>query len=117
MQIHGNSVQGRILHGNSPSELIECLTKTIGRPPELPEWIISGAVAGMQGGTDAVRRVWDALRDYKVPVSAFWLQVMHVPLQTSQYISKNLLKMWTTVLRHFQVQKILTNRNFRRVDV
>lgn len=75
MQIHGNSVQGRILHGNSPCELIEHFTETIGRPPELPDWIVSGAVAGMQGGTDAVRRVWDALRSYQVPVSAFWLQV------------------------------------------
>ncbi|KAK0596786.1 hypothetical protein LWI29_019092 [Acer saccharum] len=28
----------------------------------------------MQGGTDAVRRVWEALRSHKVPVSAFWLQ-------------------------------------------
>ncbi|KAH9649244.1 sulfoquinovosidase [Citrus sinensis] len=75
IQIHGNSVQGRILHGNSPCELIEHFTETIGRPPELPDWIVSGAVAGMQGGTDAVRRVWDALRSYQVPVSAFWLQV------------------------------------------
>ncbi|KAK2652109.1 hypothetical protein Ddye_011965 [Dipteronia dyeriana] len=74
IQIHGSSVRGRILHGNSPLELIEHFTETIGRPPELPNWIISGAVVGMQGGTDAVRRVWDALRSHKVPVSAFWLQ-------------------------------------------
>lgn len=77
LQIHGNSLQGRILYGNTPSELIECFTETIGRPPELPEWIISGAVAGMQGGTDAVLHVWDALRTHEVPVSAFWLQVVH----------------------------------------
>ncbi|KAH9680229.1 sulfoquinovosidase [Citrus sinensis] len=79
IQIHGNSVQGRILHGNSPCELIEHFTETIGRPPELPDWIVSGAVAGMQGGTDAVRRVWDALRSYQVPVSAFWLQSHEKP--------------------------------------
>lgn len=64
------------MHGNSPTELLEHFTGTIGRPPELPEWIISGAVVGMQGGTDMVRHVWDELRDYDVPVSAFWLQVM-----------------------------------------
>lgn len=80
-QIHGDSVEGRILHGNSPSELIEHLTETIGRPPELPEWIISGAVVGMQGGTDSVRRVWDELRNYDVPVSSFWLQVLHLHIQ------------------------------------
>ena len=77
MQIHGTSVQGRILHGNSPSELVEHFTETIGRPPVLPEWIISGAVVGMQGGTETVRDTWDKLRTYNVPVSAFWLQVMH----------------------------------------
>ncbi|XP_042942235.1 sulfoquinovosidase-like isoform X2 [Carya illinoinensis] len=74
IQIHGSSVQGRILHGNSPSELIEHFTETIGRPPELPEWIISGAVVGLQGGTETVRHTWDELRTYNVPISAFWLQ-------------------------------------------
>lgn len=77
--MHGDSIQGRILHGNSPLEFIEQFTEVIGRPPELPEWIISGAVVGMQGGTDLVRDVWDKLQTYNVPVSAFWLQVMHVP--------------------------------------
>lgn len=75
MQVHGDSVRGRILNGNSPCELIECFTETIGRPPLLPEWIISAAVVGMQGGTDTVRRVWDELKSYDVPISAFWLQV------------------------------------------
>ncbi|CAL9083012.1 unnamed protein product [Musa acuminata var. zebrina] len=28
----------------------------------------------MQGGTEAVRRVWDQLQDHDVPISAFWLQ-------------------------------------------
>ncbi|GAB4843952.1 hypothetical protein Ancab_013916 [Ancistrocladus abbreviatus] len=74
IQVRGTSVQGAILHGNSPTELIETLTGTIGRPPELPEWIISGAVIGMQGGTDAVRHMWDTLQSCDVPISAFWLQ-------------------------------------------
>lgn len=64
------------MHGNSPSELIANFTETIGRPPELPEWIISGAVVGIQGGTETVRHIWDELRTYNVPISAFWLQVM-----------------------------------------
>ncbi|KAG4164239.1 hypothetical protein ERO13_A13G002200v2 [Gossypium hirsutum] len=38
LQIHGNAMQGRILHGNSPLEIIEHFTEAIGRPPELPEW-------------------------------------------------------------------------------
>ncbi|KAF3442148.1 hypothetical protein FNV43_RR16064 [Rhamnella rubrinervis] len=74
IQIHGNSVQGRILHGNSPCELIECFTESVGRPPQLPEWIISGAIVGMQGGTEMVRHIWNELKTYNVPISAFWLQ-------------------------------------------
>ncbi|GMJ12170.1 hypothetical protein HRI_004886200 [Hibiscus trionum] len=74
VQIHGNAIEGRILNGNSPLEIVECFTETIGRPPELPEWVISGAVVGMQGGTETVRAVWDKLKTYKVPISAFWLQ-------------------------------------------
>ncbi|WOH06359.1 hypothetical protein DCAR_0625785 [Daucus carota subsp. sativus] len=74
IQIYGGSAEGRILNGNSPCELIECLTESIGRPPKLPDWIISGPVVGMQGGTATVRNVWEELNRYEVPVSAFWLQ-------------------------------------------
>ncbi|GAB4851756.1 hypothetical protein Ancab_031158 [Ancistrocladus abbreviatus] len=74
IQVHGTSIQGAILHGNSPPELIETLTETIGRLPELPQWITSGAVIGMQGGTDTVRNMWEMLQCYNVPISAFWLQ-------------------------------------------
>ncbi|PKU87940.1 uncharacterized protein LOC110106019 isoform X1 [Dendrobium catenatum] len=74
IQVHGNFVGGRILKGSSPVEFIERYTETIGRPPVLPNWIINGAIIGMQGGTEAVRRVWDQLKAHDVPVSAFWLQ-------------------------------------------
>ncbi|GJN06259.1 hypothetical protein PR202_ga23968 [Eleusine coracana subsp. coracana] len=73
-QIYGNSVQGRILNGDSPTELLTSYTESTGRPPVLPRWITSGAVVGMQGGTDTVRRVWKQLQEYDVPISAFWLQ-------------------------------------------
>ncbi|XP_024975913.1 uncharacterized protein LOC112513784 [Cynara cardunculus var. scolymus] len=74
IQIRGDCVEGRILYGSSPSELIEQFTESIGRPPELPDWIISGAIVGMQGGTNAVRRVWEELVAHDIPISAFWLQ-------------------------------------------
>ncbi|PIN21502.1 Alpha-glucosidase [Handroanthus impetiginosus] len=74
IQIHGDMMEGRIVHGNSPAELIENFTETIGRPQELPEWIISGAVVGMQGGTDTLRNIWDDLQAKDTPISAFWLQ-------------------------------------------
>ncbi|KAF8661539.1 hypothetical protein HU200_056960 [Digitaria exilis] len=74
IQVYGNSVQGRILDGDSPTQLLTSYTESTGRPPVLPRWITSGAVVGMQGGTDTVRRVWNQLQEYDVPVSAFWLQ-------------------------------------------
>eukprot|EP01018_Ginkgo_biloba_P036644 Gb_08338 [translate_table: standard] len=74
IQVYGSSVQGRILHGSSPTELIERYTESIGRMQELPNWVLSGAIVGMQGGTESVRHVWDQLQKYNVPISAFWLQ-------------------------------------------
>ncbi|KAL1548762.1 sulfoquinovosidase-like [Salvia divinorum] len=74
IQMYGDKIEGRILNGNSPLELIERFTETIGRPQELPEWIISGAVVGLQGGTDVVRDIWDQLQSMETPISAFWLQ-------------------------------------------
>ncbi|XP_068664157.1 uncharacterized protein [Aristolochia californica] len=74
IQLYDSTARGRILQGESPVELIEHFTETIGRLPELPNWIISGAVVGMQGGTSAVKHVWDQLKEYDVPISAFWLQ-------------------------------------------
>ncbi|KAL3632570.1 hypothetical protein CASFOL_025554 [Castilleja foliolosa] len=74
IQVHGNMMEGRILNGNSPLELIERFTESIGRPQQLPEWIILGAVVGMQGGTRKVRDIWEELRAKDTPISAFWLQ-------------------------------------------
>ncbi|GER51900.1 alpha-glucosidase-like [Striga asiatica] len=74
IQVYGDMIEGRILFGKSPAELIEHFTEAIGRPQQLPEWIISGAVVGMQGGTDKVRSILNKLQAMNTPISAFWLQ-------------------------------------------
>ena len=74
VQLFAGSLSGHILNGSSPQDLIKAYTAANGRMRPLPEWIISGAVVGMQGGTDKVRRVWQQLRQYDTPVTAFWLQ-------------------------------------------
>ncbi|KAB2620723.1 alpha-xylosidase 2 [Pyrus ussuriensis x Pyrus communis] len=78
--MHQNSVQGRILHKTSSAELIECFTETfgIGRPPKLPEWIISGAVIGMQSGTESVPHIWNELKMYNLLFQHFgyWRHVL-----------------------------------------
>jgi alpha-glucosidase len=74
VQLFAGSLAGHILNGSSPQDLISVYTAASGRMRPLPEWITSGAVVGMQGGTDRVRSVWQQLRQYDTPVTAFWLQ-------------------------------------------
>ncbi|NDJ84838.1 MAG: alpha-glucosidase [Chloroflexi bacterium] len=74
VELFTNQMPGRIIYGATPADLITEYTGTIGRMRPLPEWITSGAVVGMQGGTERVREVYQQLRDYDVPVAAFWLQ-------------------------------------------
>jgi alpha-glucosidase len=42
--------------------------------PGLPDWVLQGAVLGMQGGTDAVRTAVDDLQQAGAQLSAVWLQ-------------------------------------------
>ncbi|KAG0595030.1 hypothetical protein M758_UG132700 [Ceratodon purpureus] len=74
VQVHAGSMKGRILYGQTPPELIKEYTAAVGRMRALPAWITKGAIVGMQGGHDAVREVWRKVREYDVPLSAFWLQ-------------------------------------------
>lgn len=74
IQLFAPQMTGRILHGESPADLIETYTNYAGRMRPLPDWLLSGAVIGMQGGTQRVREVWDDLREQDTPVAAFWLQ-------------------------------------------
>lgn len=68
-------MKGRILYGRNPPELVKEYTAAVGRMRALPSWITKGAIVGMQGGRDAVRDVWRTVKEYDVPLSAFWLQV------------------------------------------
>lgn len=42
--------------------------------PGLPSWLLDGAVLGVQGGTEKVRRVVDEMTDAGTELSAVWLQ-------------------------------------------
>ncbi len=63
-----------LLDGSSPKELLTRYTDITGRPPALPDWVHSGAIVGMQGGTEKVRQVYQALKARGTPIAAFWLQ-------------------------------------------
>lgn len=67
-------LEGRILHGRTPLELIEVHTRYAGRMPPLPDWVHRGAIVGAQGGTRAIEHLSERLERHRVPVAAFWLQ-------------------------------------------
>ncbi len=74
VEVFSGRMAGQIVAGDSPAELIEAYTEYAGRMPPLPDWIASGAVVGVQGGTREARRVYDRLRAFDTPVAALWLQ-------------------------------------------
>ena len=55
-------------------ELAEKLSANFGRPPELPEWVGSGIILGVQGGTEVALRKLDTAREYGIEVAALWCQ-------------------------------------------
>lgn len=74
IEVFSPRLEGQILNGDTPAELIEEYTEYAGRMRPLPPWILSGAVVGMQGGTRRVREVREDLEALDTPVAAFWLQ-------------------------------------------
>lgn len=74
ISVFSSTLTGRILSGRSPEALVTEYTRWAGRMRPLPDWILSGAVVGMQGGTGRVREVYQELKERQTPVSAFWLQ-------------------------------------------
>ena len=83
VEVFSSRMEGQILSGDSPKALIEQYTEYSGRMRPLPDWLISGAVVGMQGGTDKVRKLHRQLEDLDTPVAAFWLQDWVGQRQTS----------------------------------
>ena len=56
-ELHVQGMAGRIhvQTGHDLSALVGHLTHFLGRQPPLPEWVQSGAILGIQGGTKMVR--------------------------------------------------------------
>jgi alpha-glucosidase (family GH31 glycosyl hydrolase) len=74
IEVFSSRMRGQILSGENPVELIELYTEFSGRMRPLPEWILSGAVVGLQGGTQKVLGTSERLEALDTPVAAFWLQ-------------------------------------------
>jgi alpha-glucosidase len=74
IEVFSSRMEGQILSAETPVGLIEQYTEYSGRMRPLPDWIMGGAVIGLQGGTGRVRNIHDRLEASGAPVSAFWLQ-------------------------------------------
>src|SRR5215216_3261660 len=74
VKVFSSRMAGQILSGDTPAELIEQYTEYSGRMRPLPDWILGGAVVGVQGGMDKVLDISDELEALDAPVAAFWLQ-------------------------------------------
>ena len=74
VQIFSNRLTGQFVSGKDPKELVEGYTDYAGRMKSLPDWLHRGAIVGLQGGTDVVRKRLAELKKHKVPLAALWLQ-------------------------------------------
>jgi len=83
VEVFSPLVSGQILSADTPAGLIEQYTEYSGRMRPLPEWILSGAIVGLQGGTDKVLNIFERLEALETPVAALWLQDWVGQRQTS----------------------------------
>ncbi|MEZ5009977.1 MAG: alpha-glucosidase [Chitinophagales bacterium] len=74
IELYGNELKGRILNGATPLKILEEYTAYAGRMKKLPDWVIEGAIIGMQGGTSKLYNIWNQLKIEETPLSAFWIQ-------------------------------------------
>lgn len=74
VSVYRGGMVGQIAGGETPFDLIEAYTAYSGRMTPLPAWTQAGAVLGLQGGTEAVRRKLAVLRRAGTPVAGLWLQ-------------------------------------------
>lgn len=60
--------------GNTFEEVLSGLTLTLGRQPELPDWVYDGEILGVQGGTDVMMQKVQTALDHGMAVNGVWIQ-------------------------------------------
>ncbi|XP_035693945.1 sulfoquinovosidase-like [Branchiostoma floridae] len=92
IQIWGDP--GRIVldSGHDFFDVSKKLSGVLGRQPPLPEWVYSGTILGVQGGTDTVLEHLRQAEKNGVKVSALWVQDWVGKLHT--YMGKRLYWDW-----------------------
>lgn len=73
LESYAKSFTARVVAADSPADLIAARGEASSRP-QLAPWIQTGAVLGLQGGTDKVRQVVSDMQAAGTKISAVWLQ-------------------------------------------
>lgn len=99
VSIMAPGMSGHIFRAPDPLGLIEAYTEVSGRMRPVPRWVHDGAIIGMQGGTEKVRRIAAKAKKAGLPVAAFWLQDWVGQRKTS--FGKQLWWSWTLDREHY----------------
>lgn len=67
-------VGGYLMQAGTMLDAVTMLTQYTGRMPELPRWVDTGAVLGIQGGQEKVNRIVYQGLELDCPIAAVWLQ-------------------------------------------
>lgn len=72
--IQSVKVSGYFVVDTSLLSLVKNISQIFGRQPELPEWVSTGAILGVQGGTDKMLQYINEAEEHGVALSAMWIQ-------------------------------------------
>ncbi|KAJ5762679.1 hypothetical protein N7533_001360 [Penicillium manginii] len=89
------TVDGYIIQAENMLDGITKLTEYTGRMAELPRWVDTGAVLGIQGGQTKVNRIVDQGLKQDCPIAAVWLQDWSgTHSQSVSYMSLTVSRLW-----------------------
>lgn len=71
--VGGSRIEWTVFHGPTTKDVIEQLSRVVGRPAPPPTWAY-GLWIGSQGGRERVLAEVDAIEAADIPVTAFWVQ-------------------------------------------
>lgn len=64
--LHHNVLYATLLREATLKATVQAVTTSLGKPPQLPDWILRGAILGLQHGTEEVSTQTFQVRDYSV---------------------------------------------------
>lgn len=64
----------KIYRAESWQDLFAKMTTILGRQPKIPEWILDGAILGIQGGTQIMLEKTEKMRNKGLKIAGVWIQ-------------------------------------------